>query len=110
MAHFPNCAYSKTTIEKPEIGMGATEVLYSDRHACTISRISESGKTFWMQRDNAIRTDKNGMSDSQGYRYEANPNAKEIKVSKRQDGSWKTSPGGRTVWLGVRDEHYDYSF
>lgn len=106
MPHFPNCAYIST--KTPEVGMGATEVWHSDRHACTVTRISKSGKTFWMKRDTATRTDSNGMSESQSYSYTPNPEAPEIRVNMTKDG-WRTT-GGQKVWVGVRDEHYDFSY
>ena len=33
----------------PEVGMGATLVYPSDRYPVVITRVSESGKTFWFQ-------------------------------------------------------------
>ena len=107
--HFPNSFYDRTSTTTPVVGMGATEVWYSDRKACTVTRISASGKTFWMKHDIKKRIDKNGMSESQQYEFTSNPDAYEIRVSLRKDGSWK-STGGQRVWLGVRDHYHDYSF
>ena len=38
----------------PTIGGGATVCHYSDRTACTVVRVSPSGKTIWMQEDTAV--------------------------------------------------------
>lgn len=38
-------------VRRPEVGLGATLIMHSDRHAYTITRISPSGKTFWMRQD-----------------------------------------------------------
>lgn len=99
---------------QPAIGMGATELLYSDRHAYTVIAVAASGKRATIQQDTSIRSDQNGMSDSQSYRYEANPDGalKEIKLYR--DGHWHIyTPGygkGSVVMLGGRQEYYDYSF
>jgi len=39
---------------KPTVGGGATVCHYSDRTACTVTRVSSSGKTVWMQEDIAV--------------------------------------------------------
>lgn len=99
----------KTTIV-PEVGMGATLVMWTDRHAYTIIEVSKSGKSFKMQRDKATRIDKNGMSDSQEYSFERDPNGSIDKVTLRRDGKWKVEKQGTTVIPNTRDEYYDYSF
>lgn len=90
--------------------MGCIIYFYSDRGACTIFRVSESGKTIWMRRDEAIRTDKNGMSDSQQYTYAPNPEGIEYKASLRKDGNWRLSKQNERVVLGVRRAYHDFSF
>lgn len=93
---------------KPEVGMGATMLLWTDRHAYTITRVSESGKTFWMKRD--IATLEPGTSPWQGnqdYHYTRCEDSGETMVKFGKKG-WKS--GGDKVLVGVRDEHYDPSF
>lgn len=92
----------------PYVGMGATELLWSDRHAYTVVEVSPSGKTLKLQRDIAIRVDGLGMSDGQSYRYEPDPAASLVTVRKCRDGRWKS--GGSVFAVGYRSEHYDYSF
>ncbi len=58
---------------RAEVGMGATIIHYSDRTPCTVIRVSETGKTCWIQEDTYTRADTNGMSESQTYTYAANP-------------------------------------
>ena len=91
----------------PQVGMGATLCLWSDSHAYTITRVSKSGKTFWMKQDKAERTDHNGMSDAQSYRYIQHENVpeREVRMTKR---GWRSC--GCVVVVGVREEFYDYSF
>lgn len=97
--------------EYPEVGMGCTECLWSDRHAGTITRVSDSFKTIWFKRDIATRVDSNGMSDCQDYEYKFDPDAPEHKATLRKDGRYRTvGKYGNYVALGWRDEYYDFSF
>lgn len=95
------------TAVKPEVGMGATELCYSDRHAYTIVEVSPSGKTIKVQPDKATRTDNNGMSDAQTYSFEPDTNAPIITVRLTKKG-WQSK--GRPFAIGYRSEHYDYTF
>ncbi len=89
-----------------EVGDGVTVNLYSDSHAGTV--IKRTKRTVTIRRDNAIRTDDNGMSDSQQYRYEPDPNGTVYKAywsEKRGCFMW----GRKPISVG-RYEYYDYSF
>jgi hypothetical protein len=94
----------------PVVGMGATEYKWTDRCAYTIVRVSESGKTFWMQEDKAERVDANGMSEAQSYEFTPDPTAPlvEVRINKRL--GWKIVGGGGRVGIGHRSAYYDYSF
>lgn len=111
-----NCLADNTPVKAdPKVGDGATVVAWSDRHAATVTdvRKTASGKlVVTVQADKATRTDGNGMSDSQSYSYEPDPNGRTYTFSQRKDGVLreKGSNGGYTLWLGCRDEYYDYSF
>ncbi len=93
---------------QPEVGMGCTIQMYSDRHAATIVRVSSSGKTVWVQQDIATRTDDNGMSESQQYTYAPNPSAAVQRFYFNKDGQWKGDIGFLNI--GIRNEYHDYSF
>src|SRR5690554_4041729 len=100
----------ETDMITPVIGMGVTECMYSDRHANTIIKISGTGKTIWIQRDKAIRTDKFGKSEIQKYKYEMDQNGIVQKCTQRRDGTFRTlGENGSTIILGQRDEYFDYS-
>lgn len=96
--------------EKPKLGMGAVILHYTDRSAGTVERISKTGTTVWIREDLAVRTDKNGQSESQSYKFEPNPQGKLYRVSKRKDGQWRLANDDRKVVIGVRDAYHDYSF
>jgi len=93
----------------PEPGMGVTLLHWTDRHAGTITRVSPSGKTLWFRNDREIRTDDNGMSECQQYRFEVDPDAPERKATLKTDGAWYVVQGPR-LRLGERDAYYDFSF
>lgn len=92
---------------RPQVGMGCTLCWWSDRDPYTIIKVSASGKTFWMQEDNARRTDNNGMSDAQSYEYTPNPNG-EVRQVRLTTRGWKSN--GQRVAVGHRRKFYDYSF
>jgi hypothetical protein len=47
------------------------------------------------------------MSESQDYTYERNTEEREVQVRMTKRG-WATD--GSKILVGVRDEHYDFSF
>ena len=103
--------------QEPKIGMGVTLLLYTDRKAGTIRDVSVNGKSFLFTLDKAIRTDFNGMSDSQTYEYEDQPNTQTYEAVKTKSGVWKVKRnndnpglGGTIVAVGYRDHYHDYSF
>lgn len=104
---------------EPEVGMGATICMYSDRHAATITEViryktgPNAGKVKAVKTRacKAIRTDSNGMSDAQAYRYMEMPDAPEAEWTLRKNGSFiRRGSSHTTLVIGVRDEYYDYSF
>lgn len=98
----------------PEVGMGATILSWTDRHAATIVEVSKSGKSIVVQEDNAKRVDTNGMSDAQNYEHTPNTDAPRITYTLRKNGQWVRQgdplKGGGRLRVGVRDHHFDFSF
>lgn len=109
---FVNMVYDRSAPPEPEVGMGATILMWSDRYAATVVEVRrfKSGQragqvaAVKVQEDKATRTDGHGMSDSQSYSYEPAPDGpvREFKVSR--DGRFKG------LLVGKRDHHHDYSF
>ena len=96
----------------PEVGMGATELCYSDRHAYTVVDVNAKGTRIIVQQDKATRTDNLGMTDCQSYSYEPNPNAPKIGLRLCKNGRWVRAgetQNGIAFILGRRDEHYDFT-
>ena len=98
--------------KNPEVGMGATIFLWSDRHACTI--IDVKPKRIVVQRDESIRIDKNGMSEIQEYEYKPDPSGYISEFSLRKNGTWvqvgHSYKDGTKLGIGFRREYYDYTF
>ena len=104
----------------PVIGMEATITSYSDRHAGTV--INVGPKMVVIQEDKSIRTDTNGMSDCQSYRYERDSEGRLVTFRQDRSGHWREVKfnsesrryrfvdGGCGLVLGNRDSYYDYSF
>jgi hypothetical protein len=102
----------KSNISNPEpaIGMGATIMHWSDREPVTIIQITHNGKRLVLQSDTATRLDNNGMSESQEYEYEPNPNGEIHFATKRKNGTFRLVGKDTLVSLGERRKYYDYSY
>lgn len=107
---------------KIEVGMGATILMWSDRHAATV--IEWDGKTIVVQSDIAKRVDRNGMSELQDYAYEPDPNGAKYTFKLDRAGGWRAMEsdpvtgrpkmaakgGGYGLQLGHRNHYHDFSF
>jgi hypothetical protein len=96
--------------ELPVIGMGGTLLYHSDRSPITVIQVLHNGKRLVLQEDKATRTDSNGMSESQSYDYEIDPNGAIHYATLRKDGTYRLVGGKTRVSLGNRSKYYDYSF
>lgn len=96
---------------EPKVGMGVTEMCYTDRHAYTIVNILSKTR-IEVTHDTVKRIDKNGMSDAQEYEYTSNYDGHRKILRLNKKGQWKKvgSPNGNTYVLGMRKEYYDYSY
>jgi hypothetical protein len=93
---------------EPQVGMGATELMHSDREPYTIVEI-KSPRRIIVQADDSKRIDSNGMSESQQYEYTPNPNGSKVELIKTKYG-WKQFKGSTRFMIGERNKYYDYSF
>ena len=105
-----NAIGNQTRSLKPEVGMGVTELMYSDRHPYTVVKIS-TPKKIYIQEDDCKRIDNNGFSENQKYEYTPNPTA-HIKILRlNKHGRWKEvgQSDGSTFLIGQREEYYDFT-
>lgn len=94
----------------PEIGQGVTICLWSDCEPATIIGVSPGGKKITIQEDTWRRTDDNGMSDSQEYEYDRDPNGEIHVASLRKDGTYRLAKSKTRVSLFGRRKFHDFSF
>ena len=91
---------------QPKVGMGATVLCWTDRHAGTIVKITPT--QIHIQEDTVKRTDRNGVSECQTYEYSSNPQGK-IHVFRKTKTGYRNN-AGNALCIGERDSYYDYSF
>lgn len=90
---------------KPEVGMGATILMWTDRHAGTIIKVTPT--QIHVQEDEFIRVDGNGMSEDQTYQYTANPQGA-IHIFRKTKRGYRSGSIG--LLIGHREHYHDYSF
>ncbi len=110
MTQLLNVVKTKQEVATPEVGMGATYLSWTDRHAYTIISVSASGKSFKMQQDTARRVGKIEVSENQKYSFATNLNGQILTVRMTKNGWRIGGQRGTKVLVGVREEYYDYSF
>ncbi len=97
----------------PAVGMGATELQWTDRSPYTIVEVKSASRIV-VQADSSKRIDGNGMSESQDYEYSPNPNGRKVVVTLRKNGRWvaegQPAKNGTTFAIGYRDAYHDFSF
>lgn len=105
-----NAIYDQTKSLKPEIGIGVTEIMFSDRHPYTITAIL-SPKRIQVKPDIVKRIDKNGFSEGQEYEYITDEKAEPITLFLNKFGRWKQlgNSQGSTFLIGKREEYYDFT-
>lgn len=103
----------------PEVGMGGTIVMWSDRYPVTIIGILRATRqsnptVIRVQGDKATRLDKNGMSETQEWSFERDEKGDITEFSKRRNGTWvkvgDSMKSGTILRVGKRDRYYDFSF
>lgn len=91
----------------PTVGEGVTQIVGSDRYPFTVTRVGPSGRVCWVKADKFERTDSNGFSEDQTYKYEPDPDATEVEL--RWTGKrWKGE--GSTFRVGERRAYQDPCF
>lgn len=90
----------------PRVGDGVTILGWTDRYAGTIIKVTP--KMITVREDIATRTDSNGLSEAQVYRYEPNPNGRTRTFRLTRDG-WRTKDR-EGLSIGVRRAYRDPSF
>lgn len=89
----------------PKVGDGATILMWTDRHAGTVVKVTPT--QIHVRRDFAKRIDCNGMSESQNYEYTENVDGPMYVFRLTKKGYRCLGCG---LMIGSRSEYHDYSF
>lgn len=89
----------------PEVGMGCTIMMYTDRQPARIIRVAENGKRFWC-RYLVYTTKSHDNGDGTVLDEMEGP---EIEVRKMRDGRWKI-PSYCYVLVGRAEAYRDPEF
>lgn len=77
----------------PSVGQECYYSCGSDRYPCTVTSINASRKTVVTRDALFTRTDSNGLSESQTYSFQANPNGQE------QVWTWRAKGGADGAYV-----------
>lgn len=123
-ASLTNHVLSRAVVGQPEpkVGMGATLLAWTDRYPATIIEVRTTKNCVYVtvQEDDATRTDKNGLSESQTYEFTPKPNGRKFTFRSGKNGMWqemrKNDRGCRLICegyglrIGEREKYHDFSF
>lgn len=102
-----NCRYPK-----PEIGMGATEMLWSDRNAYEVIEIKDDRHITVRRLKCKLVSEY--FTDCQEYEYEHDPNGITANLFLTKKGQWRERYHNRSLGnvfaLGFAEEYRDPSF
>ena len=106
-------ARSPIIMTKPTVGQGATKYVGSDRYAYEVVEVLND-RSILVREMKVTRTDKNGWSSEQTYRFEQDPDADVEQYTLRSNGYWikkgvSMRYGSRLI-LGVQDHYMDPCF
>lgn len=108
-----NDAVGDRQIAEIKVGVGATKLLMSDRYPATVIHVHDEN-TLVVQMDRYVRSDKNGLSESQDYDYGRNSDGAVYIVTRRKNGRWVTlgesMKHGQRWAIGERSAYQDPSF
>ena len=109
-----NRIYENSKGKEPQVGMGVTEMLWSDRHPWEIIEVKDERHIVVRELD-WKRVDGGGFSEAQEYEYSSNPDNRTARLFRTKKGQWRERIGknglGCTVFvIGVAERYYDFSF
>jgi len=109
-----NMVLGQTKSLKPVVGMGVTEILWSDREPYEVIAVKDD-RHITIRKYDYIRTDDNGMSECQEYNYISNPDGKIKHLFLTKKGVWRERIGKRELGttrflVGKAERYYDFSF
>lgn len=102
-----------SAMPKPEVGMGVTEMLWSDRSPYEIVEVKDDRHVLIRALDYK-RIDNNGFSECQEYEYYPNENNPVTMIFLTKKGEWRERIGRRLgstrFVIGFAEKYYDPCF
>lgn len=124
-ASLTNHIHARGVVGQPEptVGMGATILCWTDRHAATIVAWDPAKAVLQIRRDRAVAQGPVAFTESQSYQYEPDPQGALTTFRRRPSGMWQevrlnqrtgrlnqVKGGGHGLRIGAREEYRDPSF
>jgi hypothetical protein len=108
-----NRLLENSKMPEPQVGMGVTECLYSDRSPYEIIEVKDA-RHITVRALDWKRVDQNGASDCQDYEYFSNPENHTAELFLTKQGQWRQRFGRRLgvtcFYIGSAERYYDFSF
>jgi hypothetical protein len=103
-----------SNMPKPEVGMGATECLWSDREPYEVIAVKDD-RHITVRRLDYKRVDHNGYGGQQEYEYFSNENNPVCNLFFTKKGVWRERYADRSLGctrfvIGFAERYYDPSF
>jgi len=92
----------------PEVGMGATEILWTDRRPWTVVAVKSPTRII-VQMD-SVRARGEGGIGRQDWEITPDPTGHMETLTLRKDGKWRRMGDATVFLIGIREKHYDWSF
>ena len=109
-----NRIIERSAMPKPEVGMGVTEICYSDRNPYEIVEVIDD-RHIMVRRLDYKRIDSGGFSEDQEYEYFSNEEYPLQKLFLTKQGQWRMRIGrnGLGSWrysIGHAEKYWDPHF
>ena len=98
----------------PEVGMGATRLMWSDREPYEVVAVKDE-RHIQVRALDYKRIDNNGMSEAQDYEYSSNERNMVVNLFLTKKGVWRERMPDRSLGcdsyvIGYAERYYDFSF
>ena len=100
------------SLDKVEVGMKCTIHFYSDADPCEVVKVSKSGKTCYIRRNEVCHdpSKEGGMGHQNWLIHENEFEGDVMKITKRKNGQWRETGSNCFVALGQWKKYYDWEF
>lgn len=93
----------------PEVGMGVTEILWTDRRPWTVVAVKSPTRII-VQMDSAEPVTGRGAVGHNEWTITPDPTGHMETLTLRKDGKWRRMGDATVFLIGIREKHHDWSF